>query len=90
MAMSKMSREKTSSVCMNCGAGLPAPEVQAAIHRVVAAFDRCDSNRGRFSCTPAHDGRCEKERGLSGSCTCGSDELEAAMAALAALDRKGT
>ena len=70
--------------------GLPAPEVQAAIHRVVAAFDRCDSNRGRFSCTPAHDGRCEKERGLSGSCTCGSDELEAAMAALAALDRKGT
>lgn len=48
---------------------------------VVRAYDRCDSNRGRFSCTEMHDGRCNIARKIEGPCVCGSDELEAALEA---------
>jgi len=46
---------------------------------VLSALDRCDSNRGRFSCAPAHDCRCEKDRKISDTCTCGADELADAL-----------
>lgn len=35
-----------------------------------------ESNRGCYSCAPAHDARCEKDRKISTQCTCGRDELE--------------
>ena len=65
-----------------------APEDLAALvarvetlERFVAAWDACDGNRGLYSCTPLHDCRCSKDRGI-GDCTCGADELRAARAAL--------
>jgi hypothetical protein len=51
-----------------------------ATRKVVEALDRCESHRGRFSCTPLHDCRCECERGISRACTCGSEELMNALA----------
>ena len=54
--------------------------LQAATRKVVDALDRCESNRGRFSCTPWHDGRCELDRQIGGECTCGSTELQSALA----------
>lgn len=47
------------------------------LRRLVAAVERCEGNRGRFSCVEAHDGRCQyglANRG--GVCVCGADELD--------------
>jgi len=46
-------------------------------HDFFIAWNRCESNRGCYSCCESHDCRCEKERGISKVCTCGRDELEA-------------
>ena len=46
-------------------------------HDFFIAWNRCESNRGCYSCCEPHDCRCEKERGISKVCTCGRDELEA-------------
>jgi hypothetical protein len=54
-----------------------------ALRRFKAAYDVCDSHRGAFSCTDAHDLRCLKARGRpDAACECGRDELDAAGAAL--------
>lgn len=37
---------------------------------------RCESTRGRYSCTPWHDGRCEYQLKKTGNCVCGADALE--------------
>lgn len=52
--------------------------------RLVAAFDRCEASRGRFSCADPHDLRCPKARGLgrvAWECRCGADALQAAVTA---------
>ena len=46
-------------------------------HDFFIAWNRCESNRGCYSCCEPHDCRCEKDRGISKTCTCGRDELEA-------------
>ena len=56
-------------------------------HRFVVAWDVCESNRGRYSCSPAHDSRCCKDRGI-GECTCGGDELDTARNAIAEHDKE--
>ena len=53
--------------------------LETATRKVVEAIDRCQSNRGQFSCAPNHDSRCEKDRRISTKCTCGSDELQYAL-----------
>ena len=53
-----------------------------ALLRFVKAWERCESTRGRYSCSPTHDVRCTKGRGIDDKCVCGSDELEAAYEAL--------
>jgi hypothetical protein len=59
----------------------------AALRRVVAAMDRCESNRGRFSCVDAHDARCSYAMAGGASCACGSDELnDSVESARAAFD----
>jgi hypothetical protein len=59
----------------------------AALVRFKAAYDICDGHRGAFSCNDQHDLRCLKARGKpDAKCECGRDELDAAEAALAALD----
>jgi hypothetical protein len=59
----------------------------AALRRFVAALDRCESNRGWFSCMDAHDGRCGYAMAGGATCACGSDELTASVEdARAALD----
>ena len=52
-----------------------------ALRELEAALDQCESNRGRFSCSPQHDARCQKDRKF-GDCTCGSDRLNAALQSL--------
>lgn len=52
--------------------------------RFLDAWDRAESGRGCYSCSPAHDCRCDKDRNI-GDCTCGRDELEAASTALTLL-----
>ena len=50
----------------------------ASLYRAFyAAWNCCESNRGCYSCCETHDCRCEKGRGISNTCTCGRDELEA-------------
>lgn len=62
--------------------GYLVTELQA-LRRFLAAYLVCDASRGRFSCTDMHDMRCLKARGiLTAECECGSDELEAVLAAL--------
>ena len=56
-------------------------------HRFIVAWDICESNRGRYSCSPAHDSRCRKNRDI-GECTCGGDELDAARNAIAEHDEE--
>lgn len=63
-------------------------ELQQALERVVNAFDRCDSNRGRFSTVGQHDTRCPKGRVDSPDkwrgewvCACGAEELDEAIEA---------
>ena len=56
-------------------------------HRFIVAWDICESNRGRYSCSPAHDSRCRKNRDI-GECTCGGDELDAARHAIAEHDEE--
>jgi len=55
----------------------------AVLQRLVDAYDRCDSNRGRFACTAAHDLRCPVARGIGRRpvCACGAAELDAALEA---------
>lgn len=77
-------------------AALPAKyeALKRTARRVLDALDTCESNRGRFSCVDAHDGRCPKSRADSPEkwkgkwvCECGSEELDAALKDLtAALD----
>ena len=63
-------------------------DLTAAARRLLAALDACESNRGRFSCTEAHDGRCPKSRADNPAdwrgewrCECGAEELWAAIRA---------
>lgn len=58
-------------------------EQLARLRRVVEALYLCESSRGQYSTAPAHDCRCEKDRGISRKCTCGGDELREAQAELA-------
>ena len=53
----------------------------ALAERLCRAVARCEQGRGRFSCTPLHDCRCEKDRKISDVCTCGGDEYQEALAA---------
>lgn len=53
-----------------------------AARRVIRALERCESNRGRFSCCERHDGRCPALYANPMPCQCGADELEAALAAI--------
>jgi hypothetical protein len=58
-----------------CAPNRSLVEMRSLLSRVVDAFDRCDSNRGAFSCCEQHDCRCPKSRGIGG-CECGRDQLE--------------
>ena len=60
---------------------------QAVVRELVEAYDRCDSNRGAFSCVEPHDLRCPKSRADSPEkwkgkwqCECGRERLDAALA----------
>lgn len=46
---------------------------------LMRALDRCESNRGRFSCTPDHDCRCARAHNVEEDCECGADELNKAV-----------
>ena len=46
---------------------------------LVLAVDECLGHRGAYSCAPTHDGRCERDRSLTGRCVCGADALAAAL-----------
>lgn len=59
-----------------------------AADRMAEALDRCESNRGRFSCVDQHDLRCPKSRADSPDkwkgewrCECGGDALDESVAA---------
>lgn len=59
------------------------------VDEIKKAFDRCDSNRGAFSCHEPHDLRCPKSRADSPEkwkgewrCECGRERLDAALARL--------
>lgn len=61
----------------------------SAVERLVKAVERCESNRGCFSCVEPHDNRCPKSRADSPEkwrgewvCECGREELDAALAAV--------
>jgi len=61
-----------------------AEQAEARLAKVLEAYDICDSNRGRFSTVEMHDCRCPKSRPRRvgpNNCECGSDALEAALAA---------
>ena len=49
-----------------------------ALRKFSDAYDRCDSNRGAFSCCEQHDCRCMKARHPDKPCECGRDEMDAA------------
>ena len=60
---------------------------RAVIRELAEAYDRCDSNRGAFSCVEPHDLRCPKSRADSPQkwkgkwqCECGRERLDAALA----------
>jgi len=71
---------------------------QAVVRELGKALDRCDGNRGAFSCHEPHDLRCPKSRADTPEewhgewrCDCGRDALNAALAhPLVAAARKGT
>mgnify|MGYP001610027551 FL=1 len=59
------------------------------VDEIKKAFDRCESNRGAFSCHELHDLRCPKSRADSPEkwkgewkCECGRERLDAALARL--------
>jgi hypothetical protein len=49
------------------------------------AWERCEGNRGRYSCSPEHDCRCEYQMKSSGKCVCGSEQLQEADRAVVAI-----
>lgn len=55
-------------------------KLRAALQGLSDALDRCESNRGAFSCAEVHDLRCPLARGY-GDCACGRKELDAACQA---------
>ena len=66
---------------------------QAVVRELAEAFDRCESNRGAFSCHELHDLRCPKSRADSPEkwkgewkCECGRERLDAALSRLEVLD----
>jgi len=54
----------------------------AAAMNMLEALDRCESNRGRFSCIDDHDARCRTKWLAPESCNCGADELNACIDAM--------
>lgn len=59
------------------------------VDEIKKAFDRCESNRGAFSCHELHDLRCPKSRADSPDkwkgewkCECGREHLDNALARL--------
>jgi len=74
---------------------LLASEEWSAREAVIEAYLRCEESRGVFSCVYPHDNRCPKARADTPAqwpgewrCECGREELDAALARLAAV--KGT
>ena len=47
-------------------------------------WELCESNRGCYSCVPAHDCRCPRYHHESAECECGRYDLEAAADAVRA------
>jgi len=75
----------------NIADALLASEEWLAREAVIAAYLRCEESRGVFSCAYPHDNRCPKARADSPAqwkgkwhCECGREELDAALARLAA------
>ena len=77
---SKSTRKLRDATCVVAIANaFPALAAELrALRELEAALDQCESTRGRFSCSPQHDARCQKDRKI-GDCTCGSDRLNAAL-----------
>ena len=61
-----------------CAPNRSLVEMHSLLSRMVDAYDRCDSNRGAFSCCEQHDCRCMKARNPDKPCECGRDALDAA------------
>lgn len=51
-------------------------------------YDLCVSNRGKFSCTPHHDSRCEYQLERTGNCVCGAKDLDEADNAIQEVEKK--
>ena len=71
---------------------LLASEEWSAREAVIEAYRRCEESRGVFSCVYPHDNRCPKARADTPAqgpgewrCECGREELDAALARLAAV-----
>ena len=60
-----------------------------ALRELNAALCQCESTRGRYSCSPQHDSRCAKDRGIGPECNCGADRLDAAVFAVDGALRRG-
>ena len=64
------------------GQSVQSGALLALYRQFYAAWNRCESNRGCYSCADPHDCRCErqmegaKQRGETPVCECGRDELE--------------
>ena len=63
-----------------------ASEEWQAREAVLSAYERCEGNRGAFSCAELHDNRCPKSRATSPEqwtgtwrCDCGREALDAAL-----------
>ena len=77
--MSTCEHDRQDDVCWECK-DVTIATLEADVRALAEAIECCLGGRGAFSCSPKHDCRCDKDRGISNECVCGADDLDAALA----------